>query len=474
MADTATAHHASPPPTASRLSAYRLAVPIAALCFFGALALLWCTGAHSLYFSALRLIGVEPFGFPFLDTHAVLAAAQCRRQGVDIYLSNPCDALGRPHVYSPFWLVIMPGFLGVQATSWVGPSLDVLFILSLPIVLRPRTLRDIFLLGLAAFSPMTVYALERGNNDLLVYLLIVCASALLVASRPYRLFSYGLFLTAGLLKYYPLVLLFLLARERRRHAILAASIVSLILISFGVYYRVDLSRALANVPSASYFTDAFSAENLPLGFAGALGDGLVRPVIAVLLLSALLMVTAARTRRTLRLLQREDLDWKQWELQYLAIGSMLVTVCFFAGQNVNYRGVYFLFVLPGLVRLYRFAGAPVIRRYWGQTIVAVLFVMWDEFFRRSIHAMVALFTSDELCSRTDVLFWVGRELVWWWLIAGLAAIVLSYLRQTTFLGRSLAGLRIANTDSAESTLLGGGAPYSRNHRANCPDSLAGD
>ena len=111
----------------------------------------------------------------------------------------------------PLWLVITPGFLGVAATNWVGLSLDVLFIPLLPVVLRPRTFRDIFLLGLAALSPMTVYALEPANNDLVVYLLIVWASALLVVSRLYRLCSYALFLTPGLLKYYPLVLLLLLA-----------------------------------------------------------------------------------------------------------------------------------------------------------------------------------------------------------------------------------------------------------------------
>lgn len=446
--------------------AYRLALPIVALCLFVALALLWGTGLHSLYFSALRLVGVEPFSFPFLDIHAVLAAAECGRQGVDVYQFNPCDALERPHVYSPFWLVIMPGFLGVQATSWVGVSLDVLFILSFPIVLRPRSLRDIFLLGLAALSPMTVYALERANNDLVVYLLVVCASALLVVSRPYRLCSYALFLTAGLLKYYPLVLLLLLARERRRHAILAASIVSLILISFGIYYRLDLGKALANVPSSSYFTDAFSAGNLPFGFAESLGDGLARPIIMVLLLTALSMVTIARMRRTLRLLDREDPEWKRWEMQCLAIGSMLVTACFFAGQNINYRGIYFLLVLSGLVCLCRLANEPAIRRFWGQTIAAVLFVMWDEFFRRAIHALVVLFAGEEVRSRVDIFFWVGRELVWWWLIAGLFAIVLSYLRRTTFVRGRPAELRIAKPDSADSTQVDAEAPNSAVRRAN--------
>jgi hypothetical protein len=74
--------------------------------------------------------------------------------------------------------------------------------------------------------------------------------------------------------------------------------------------------------------------------------------------------------------------------------------------------------LPGLVRLYRSANETAIRRLWGQTIATVLFVMWDEFFRRAIHAMVVLFASDELRSRVDIFFGAGRELSWWWLIAG--------------------------------------------------------
>src|SRR5260370_370680 len=98
--------------------AYRLAIPIGVLCLYAIMAGLWLLGAHSLYFGALRLLGVEPFSFPFLDTHAVLSAAECGRQGIEVYLSNPCDVLGRPHAYSPPWLAILPGSLGTSAPGW--------------------------------------------------------------------------------------------------------------------------------------------------------------------------------------------------------------------------------------------------------------------------------------------------------------------------------------------------------------------
>ena len=425
------------PPAVGRRLAYRLVIPAVMLCVYGALAMLWHWGPRSLYFDILRFVGIEPFRFPFLDIHAVLAAAECQRQGVDAYLSNPCDAIGRPHVYSPLWLLVTPAFLGTRATLWVGLSLDLLFILSLAAVLRPCGSRDILVYGLAALSPMTAFALERANNDLVVFLLILCGGMLFMSSRPHRLCSYPLFLAAGLLKYYPLVLLVLLARECRRAAVAVVIAIGVTLISFGVHLGPKLGRALANIPAASYFTDSFSAENLPFGFGEALGDGFSRIVIGVSLLGALLAVAATRTLRTVRLLDWEELDWNGKEMQWLAIGGILLTACFFAGQNINYRGIYFLLVVPGLVHLHRSAREAAIRQFWAQMIAAALFLMWEEFFRRALHAIVAPISSEGLSS-PEVYFWIGRELVWWWLVAGLAAIVLSYLRRLPLVQDSIA------------------------------------
>ena len=413
--------------------AYRLAIPLGMVSLYAIMVGLWLSGAHSLYFGSLRMLGVEPFSFPFLDTHAVLAAAECGRQGIEVYLSNPCDALGRPHVYSPLWLAIMPGSLGTSATGWVGASLDLLFLLSLAAVLRPHTVRELLILGAAAVSPMTVYALERANNDLAVFLLVICGAIVFTAPRPFRLFSYGLFVAAGLLKYYPLALLLLAAGEGRRDGLVIAVAVILALAFFAVAFYPELNLAAVSIPAgASYFTDAFSAHNLPFGFAEALGNGASRTLIAGSLLAMLAAVAVARTLRTVRLLGRARLDWAAGEAQFLVIGGLLVAACFFAGQNIGYRGILLLPVLAGLVCLHRSVEDPEVRRFCGQMIAAVLFVMWGEFFRRALHAIISPVPGEGLSSRAEVLFWVGRELVWWWLVIGLAALVLSYLRRSPF------------------------------------------
>jgi hypothetical protein len=264
-------------------------------------------------------------------------------------------------------------------------------------------------------------------------LLVICGAMFFTIPRPYRLFSYGLFVTAGLLKYYPLVLLVLAAREGRREGLVIAGAVILALVLLAVAFYPELSLAAASIPpGASFFTDAFSARNLPFGFAEALGKGVSGALIAGALLSALSGLAIARTLRTLRLLGREQLDWAAGETQFLVIGGLLVAACFFAGQNVNYRGIFLLPVLSGLACLHRSVKDPEIRRFCGQMIAAVLFIMWEEFFRRALHAVISPVPGEGLSSRAEVFFWVGRELVWWWLVVGLAALVLSYLRQSPF------------------------------------------
>jgi hypothetical protein len=425
-------------PTARRRAAYRLVTPAAALLLFAGLAVLWRWGPHPFYLSILKLFGFEPFRFPFLDIHAVLAAAQCQREGIDVYLLNPCDALGRVHVYSPLWLVLTPTFLGTAQTTPVGLGLDLMFILSLWLVIQPEGSAEALLMAAVALSPMTVYALERANCDLAIFLLIVAGCALDRAPRPWRLGCYALFLLAGLLKYYPLVLLLLLARERRRDALIGTALTILIAGGLAVLGHADLAKALANIPALSYFADSFSALNLPFGVAEAIFGPRPHPTAGLLLLSIAAALAIARTRRTARLLASADLDQNGWAGQCLLVGALLLNACFVAGQNVDYRGIYLVLAMPGLVRLYQLAaGGRALRRLLAWMIAALLFLAWEQPLRRIVHALAAPIPGDWLGLRLELLFWIGRELVWWWVIAGLAAIWVSHLLRTPIFGCGL-------------------------------------
>src|SRR5262245_55720260 len=83
--------------------ALRVTVPVAGLAAAIALAFLYRL-EPDYYWRSLAFIGIVPFRYPFLDFQAVLAAVDCWQRGIDVYVSNPCDVLGRPFAYSPLWL----------------------------------------------------------------------------------------------------------------------------------------------------------------------------------------------------------------------------------------------------------------------------------------------------------------------------------------------------------------------------------
>ncbi|HKW55375.1 MAG TPA: hypothetical protein VJO12_16920 [Stellaceae bacterium] len=409
---------------------YRLAIPLIMASLFGGLALLWLAGPHSLYVTLLTASGIGVGNVPFLDLHAVTAAIECHGRGIDVYLANPCDILGRPHAYSPLWLDLAPGFLRDQDAAWLGAGLDLLIILSLPLVIRPRSLAETGVFLLATTSTMVVYALERANIDIVVFLLVVGAGALY--RRPgLRGISYALCVIGACLKYYPLAGLILLVRERGRTLPLPLAGIAAGLAGFVLLYAGELRVALGNIPaSASVYTDSFSARNLPAGIAELLSwsPGAGRLVAAAIFL-LLLYSAAGRAWRMSRVLAAADEEAApEPEATYLLLGATLLLFCFFASENIGYRGILFLLVLPGLMALRRAAEAQ--RRWLSTMIAAVLAVMWGEFLRRGLHAALAALAMPEWAmARVELLFWLGRELLWWWLAAGLAALVLDAVRR---------------------------------------------
>ena len=407
---------------------YRLAIPLIMAGLFGALALLWLVGPQSLYVALLAASGIGVGKVPFLDLHAVTAAIECHGRGIDVYLTDPCDILGRPHVYSPLWLDLAPG-LRDQDAAWLGGGLDLLVILSLPLVMRPRSLAETGVFLLATTSTMVVYALERANIDIVVFLLMVGAGVLY---RPrLRRISCALCVIGACLKYYPLVGLILLVRERGRTLLLPLAGIAAGLAGCVLVYAAELPAALRNIPaSASVYTDSFSARNLPAGIVDLLSwsSGAGRLVAAAIFL-LLLYSAAGRAWRQSRGLAATEDSAPEPEATCLLLGATLMLFCFLAGENIGYRGILFLLVLPGLVARRR-AAAAAERRWLSGMIAAVLFIMWGEFLRRGLDgATAALGMPEWAMARIELLFWLGRELLWWWLAAGLAALVLDAVRR---------------------------------------------
>ena len=416
----------------------RYSLPGVGLCIFAAFATLYAYAPH-LYAEILDGLGLAPFHYPFLDGQYVLAGAECWHLGIDVYVNDPCDVLDRGHGYSPLWLRLP--VIPMSMTIPLGIGLAVVFILSLAVVAPVRRGRDFVLCLLAAASPMVLFALERANLDVTVFLLVVIAGlAWPKLSGGWRLLAYGPPLLAALLKYYPMTLLCLPLRERPR-GFLVATAASLVAVAvFIAAFHREVLASLHNIPGGGYATEMFGAHNpagayfidnfgAPIllgGIAQIIGTVTAVPdvptprllLIAIVATMALLagvpairMARAPATRASIaQLSPRQSF--------FLVSGAALIAGCFFAGQSLNYRGVHLLLILPAFLTLSDHEAAQQDgSRFWRASVV-IVFLMWGDCLRTWL--------SNDGLMLARLGLWLIRELLWWWLAGNLLGVLLCF------------------------------------------------
>jgi hypothetical protein len=428
---------------------YKFAAPVSALLVFFALSLLYLYGDRGSYFALLEYWGIEPFRFPFLDISGSLAAWECARQGIDVIVADPCDVLQRSYSYSPIWMSWSAIPLGVSDTAAVGWFSGLLFLLSLGILPRPRRPFELILTVVATLSTAVVFAVERANPDILLFILALATALSAEGGLGMRLIGYAVAVLSGLVKYYPFVTLMMVVEERIPIFLSISIAVVMSLAIFGVSYHDEIVRTLPYIPRGTYIEGMFGAKNVPLqladvaqaafGESAALGNVLAAAFLAFLIAG---MVAICRRFTVDGQLPAAMTALADRERSLLVLGSALICGCFFAGQNVWYRAIFLLLVLPGLFAVARAAPARRGRNWAVGTSIATVFLMWEECFRFGIErALKAAGASGTHTAEIHFLFWIFREAVWWWVVAILSAILVEFLRRSAVVREAMSWFR---------------------------------
>jgi hypothetical protein len=417
---------------------YRFTPTLAGLLVFFSMSGLYIFGDRNLYGQILTWYGISPFRFPFLDISAWLAVWECARQGVDVISANPCDVLQRSYSCSPFWIAGSAIPLGVSDTPMVGWVLDLVFLLSLSLLPAPRRFSELILILTATLSTMIVFALERANPDVLLFLMALMTGVLVECRLSLRILGYLLALLAALLKYYPIMILVIAFRETISVFVFLSLLILVCLALFWADYHADIARGLPSIAYGPYNTDLFAAKNLPSLLGEAAGGAaepspwapLVQRIVTGGLYATLLGFSLAicrslsgidELRRALALLTRP-------ERVFLVIGSAVIAGCFFVGQSIGYRGVYFLLVIPGLLAISRTSSADTRKLILGTSVVIVL-LMWGECFRLALYRVLEHPGFPEaLAGQLELLLWLCRELAWWWTVSVLLTVLVDFFR----------------------------------------------
>ncbi len=387
-----------------------------------------------MYDDILRSWGIVPFQFPFLDISGWLAAWECARQGIDVISFDPCDLLYRGYGSSPLWLAAAGVPLGVGNTTAVGWSLDFVFIASLGLLPPATRPLELALVLAATMSTMVVFALERANADILLFILTLAAVFLAEGRLAARLLGYCIALLAALLKYYPVMLLIMIFREQITVFLVVAVIMAGSLAIFWTDNHRDIMRGLPTISNGRYDTDLFAAKNLPFligmlveNAAPSRSAAAVGWVVTAGLYGGLTGAALAICRRVSRFAELRAAIAKlpDGERVFMVIGSAVIAGCFFAGQSIGYRGIFLLLVMPGLLALSRSAMRELRVLCLGSAIVIVL-LMWGEYLRQALGGGIG--------------FWLVRELGWWWSVSVMLALVADFLGESPVLHAASAWL----------------------------------
>ncbi len=356
-----------------------------------------------------RKFGVFDQGMWFLDSYAILASSDAVRAGLDPSQPNPLDVFQRQHSYSDWWFLL--GDLGFTRDDnfLIGGSWVLAFGATALAILRPRCYREAILGAAVSLAPPIVLAVNRANNDLVVFTVLAAGLLCLREAKPWRLALFGvaLMLATGL-KFYPIIaggalLLVRPLKLMRCAAALTWLAAGLTLVSaWG-----DFKRAVFPAPT-EVFTFGAPIVFRDLGWTGA------RALLAGAGLLGLAAVVCVWRGWSLRL---NDASADLRARLAFAAGAALLVGCFVAGISYSYRLVYMIFLVPWL---WRQAASPA-ARWLGGLLLAALWL--DGLYCLGTNLFVGPMPLAELVRRQLIWRFFTQPVVW----AGMALLAGSLL-----------------------------------------------
>ena len=307
----------------------------------------------------------------FYDSFAILASNDALVAGRDPYAPNPLDFQNRPHVYGPWWLQLHKLGLTRLDNLRVGLILGVAFLFTVMLWLRPRDLPSLLWFAATLCTTPVLLALERANNDLVIFLLLMPVVPCLLARQPFvRWLAIVPIAVAADLKFYPAIaLLVLLAAapppELRWRITAMLGLLALV----GWHLSGEFSRIAGLLPTAEgIFTFGAVAGLHELGWQGPWPQLLAST-------AGLAVLIVCWRKRWLDGWTPAPAQRSEW--LYFILGATLLTGCFFTGQNNDYRWIFALWLTPLLWSLSRRDDTPfAVRRLARATSWLLLAALW--------------------------------------------------------------------------------------------------
>jgi hypothetical protein len=116
------------------------------------------------------------------------------------------------------------------------------------------------------------------------------------------------------------------------------------------------------------------------------------------------------------------------ERVFLLAGALLMLGCYMTAQNIGYRAINLLLVLPGVAALWR-----VNRGAWfyGLSAGVIVLLLWAEGWHHWLSLWLGVAEGPAVAPTPPlVAAWLLREAAWWWVVTLLVAILVGLSHRT--------------------------------------------
>jgi hypothetical protein len=360
-----------------------------------------------------NILGVSTITPNFFDLRAITSAWESQRLGYDPLVSNPRDPLRRLMNYPRIWLA--PSSLGLDQshTAIIGVWMAALFYVCVFLFVGELKTSHGVLYAVIICSPAVLLAVERGNNDLVIFALLAIGVCMVRYRRKLSPILYILVLAAAMLKLFPIFALTCVVREKPKRALITICLVAGAFVAYLLYTLHDIyviGQAIGqneNLYPSYGSMIVFQYVTIKASLSGQGPSRLFLRYISLTCLLACLGLAYAWARS-----KKPDLPETEHSDAF-RIGASIYLGTFVLGNSYDYRLIFLIFALPQLLSWMRVRNR--LGTFSKVLVASVVFSVWSMIF-----------------PETNPLMFILKELVRWFIFASLPA----WLRNRLFLIRA--------------------------------------
>lgn len=286
---------------------------------------------------------------PFADMRVITAGAECIRLGHDVLIENPCDPWQRPMNYPRIWSIFAS--LGINQGHTIALSVlcALIFFILFFLIIKKINYTESLLYASILCSPSIMLAIERGNNDLIVFIILAIALLIIERDKFYLdCLSMIMVIFASIIKLYPVFAISVFLKMKRQKFVF---FLIFAITFFGTYiiYNFDnlklISRATPRSKHLSYGSKVIFDVLADLDFTSYFRW--ITPPIIILLLTSIVLVLLFAPNSNKMLNKFDDFDIQK--ISSFRIGCSIYIGTFFIGNNWDYRLIFLIFTIPQIL-----------------------------------------------------------------------------------------------------------------------------